>query len=138
MAGEAGLSRSAKALQKFSHQNYTWINITFITYPTNFKLSQVITTINVYKLVQMHVNYSFNLTFKGKQDVLQSLNCKNEKWNGIHNSNKSLLTVEISGSHSGEHEDEIFWDIVPCCLVEADQPTRHADDTGSKHLRNVG
>jgi hypothetical protein len=27
---------------------------------------------------------------------------------------------EISGSHSGEYED-VFWDIVPCCLVEIDR-----------------
>jgi hypothetical protein len=31
------------------------------------------------------------------------------------------LSVEISGSHGGEYEDDKFWDIMPCSLVEVDR-----------------
>jgi hypothetical protein len=30
----------------------------------------------------------------------------------------TLYTCDISGSHSGEYEDRLFWDVAPCSLVE--------------------
>jgi hypothetical protein len=54
-----------------------------------------------------------------------------------------LTLGEISGSHGGEYEDTVFWDVVLCSLVEIYQHFRGAsasiithcpDDGGSKNL----
>jgi hypothetical protein len=35
-------------------------------------------------------------------------------------------TGELAGSHGDEHEDDLFWDVAPCSLVEIDQCFRGA------------
>jgi hypothetical protein len=46
-----------------------------------------------------------------------------------------ILICEISGSHSGQYEDESLWDIAPCGLVGVDRYFfHHPDDGGSTRL----
>jgi hypothetical protein len=55
----------------------------------------------------------------------------------------------VSGSHGGEYEVRVFWDLAPCSHIEVDWRFRGAhclhhqsddspDDGGSTHLWNVG
>jgi hypothetical protein len=48
---------------------------------------------------------------------MQSQSASSCFWNGFSDIKKIFLG-EISGSHGDKYEDDVFWDVTPCSLVE--------------------